>query len=69
MSNTGLRIIIELRGNLYWFTITQHGEQHDSGRGYTSTQECLEQAELYRRLLRLGKWREQEKAKRLAENQ
>jgi hypothetical protein len=64
--NTGMRYTIDLRGSLYWFTLTWGGAQHESSRGYTTAVEALEQAELYRRLLKLGKWREQEKLKRLA---
>jgi hypothetical protein len=67
--NTGLRISLDLRGSLFWFTITLGGEQHESSRGYTTAVEALEQAELYRRLLRLAKMREAEKVKRLAESQ
>jgi hypothetical protein len=67
--NSGLRITIDLRGKLFWFTLTLGGQQHESSRGYQSAVEALEQAELYRRLLRLAKMREQEKVKRLAESQ
>jgi hypothetical protein len=66
--NSGLRITLDARGSLYWWTLTTGGQQHDSARGYSTAAEALEQCELYRRLLKLGKWREQDKAKRLAEN-
>jgi hypothetical protein len=69
LSNDGLRITLELRGTLYWFAITERGELHDSARGYSTLGEALEHAELHRRLLKLGRWREQEKTKRLAGNQ
>jgi len=67
--NDGLRIILDLRGNLYFFSIHERGELYESGRGFTTAQECLEQADLHRRLTKLGRWRDQEKAKRIAENQ
>jgi hypothetical protein len=64
--NDGLRIIFELRGTLYWFVITERGEQHESARGFTTLHEALEHAELHRRLFKLGRWRDQERAKRQA---
>jgi hypothetical protein len=66
--NTGLRIALDLRGSLFWFTITRGGEQHESSRGYTTASEALSESELYLRLLRIGKRREQDRARRLAEN-
>jgi hypothetical protein len=69
MSNDGLRITLDLRGNLYWWTLTTGGQQHESSRGYTTPVEAVEQCDLYRRLLKLDKWRAREKEKRLAENQ
>jgi hypothetical protein len=70
MSNIGLRFVVELRdGNSYWWALTTGGTLHESARGYSTAVEALEQADLYRRLLKLDKWRAKEKEKRLAENQ
>jgi hypothetical protein len=66
--NSGLRIVLDLRGKLFWWSFTQGGQLHESSRGYTTAAEALEQCELHQRLLRQAKWREADKARRLAEN-
>ena len=67
--NTGLRIVLELRGKEFWWSFTQGGMQYEGSRGHPTPAEALEEAELHQRLLRLAKWRNQERARRLAENQ
>ena len=65
--NDGLRITLDRRGRLFYWTLTEHGQEHSSSRGYTTLVEAVEQADLYRQALKFGRWREKEK--RLAENQ
>jgi len=62
-----LRITLDQRGKLFFWSLTERGEQHESFRGYTTLLESCR--DLYRRLLGLAKWREQEKQKRPAERQ
>jgi hypothetical protein len=69
MSNSGLRIILDQRDKLFWFSIHERGELHESARGFATAIEAVEQADLYRRLLKLDKHRQREREKRAAENQ
>ena len=50
--NEGLRIVLDLRGGKFWWTLTERGEQHESRRGYSTLHEAVEHAELYRRMLK-----------------
>jgi hypothetical protein len=63
MSNSGFRIIIDQRGPTYWWSFTQNGQRHEASRGYSTLNECVDQVDLHRRLLRLAKMREADKAK------
>ena len=50
--NDGLRVVLDLRGGKFWWTLNERGEQHESGRGYSTLHECVEHCELYRRMLK-----------------
>jgi hypothetical protein len=67
--NDGFRLVLETRGRLWFWSFTSNGNLHQSTRGYTTASEALQESELNQRLLRQAKWREQDKARRLAENQ
>lgn len=61
--NDGFRLVIDQRDRFYFFTIHDRGEMHESSKGYSSLLEAVEQADLYRRLAKLGRWRDKERSR------
>jgi len=51
MSNSGFRLVIELRGGSYFWEVTCGGEQYKSQRGYPTVLESADAAELQRRAI------------------
>jgi hypothetical protein len=69
MANSGLRFVVELRDDgRYWFSFTDRGELREGQKGYASLEEAAQEAALHHRLVKLARWREREREKRLAEN-
>jgi hypothetical protein len=48
MSNDGVRIVIDRRGGHYFWTLTEHGEEHKGQRGYATIAEAADDAVVFR---------------------
>ena len=51
LSNDGLRYIIDRRGNRYYWSFNDLGEEYKSQRGYETPLEAVSEADQYRRMI------------------
>ena len=66
MSNDGFRVVIDRRGQLYFWTLNLAGEQYEGPRGAPTMGLAAEDADVFRKQLDLSRHFKQERQKREA---